>query len=121
MNITTQSSRIAPAKATDRPRLDAGAATLWASAFVILAMILTHAGSAPSPSAYAGLVADVGQLKILTAQSGNNEEFIAILNSTDETLSIYGIENARSLELYQVQPLKDVFLSLSRAAGVPRR
>lgn len=101
--------------------LDTGAAALWASAFVIGAMILTQAARLGSGSAaYAGLNAEVGQLEILTAASGNNEDYIALINATDETISVYGIENGRSLELYQAVPLRELYLGLSRATQ-PRR
>ncbi len=119
MNTTLQPDHPAPTRR--RSRFDTGAAALWASAFVLLALILTQAGRLTEPVAYAGEVDDIGQMKLLTAQSGNNEEFIAVLNSSDETISIYGIENARSLELYQVQSLRELFLGLSRATGAPRR
>lgn len=101
--------------------LDTGAAALWASAFVVGALILTQAARFGSGSAaYAGDNATVGQLTILTAPSGNNEDYIALINGADETLSIYGVENGRSLELYQVQPLGELFLGMSRGAQ-PRR
>lgn len=104
-----------------RQSIDTGAAALWASAFVIVALILTQAARfGPGSAAYAGDNANVGQLTILTAASGNNEDYIALINGSDETLSIYGVDNGRSLELYQVQPLGELFLSLSRAAQ-PRR
>ena len=118
---STPTPTLTPALATPERTLDVGAAALWASAFVIAAMILTQAARlGPGSAAYAGEVSDVGQLRLLTAQSGNNEEYIALINSTDETLSIYGIENGRSLELYQVQPLRELFLGLGRGAQ-PRR
>lgn len=111
-----------PAPAESAPRtLDAGAAALWASAFVIGAMILTQAARfGPGSAAYAGLNAEVGQLEILTAASGNNEDYIALINATDETIAVYGIDNGRSLELYQIIPLRDLYLGLARGAQ-PRR
>lgn len=118
---TTHESAHQPSAGRVSGGIDAGAAALWASAFVIMALILTQASRLGQGSAaFAGEFAEVGQLKILTAPAGNDEEFIAIINSTDQTLSIYGIENARSLELYQVQPLRDLFLVLGRG-GQPRR
>lgn len=116
--MATASHRSNP---SERPGFDSGAAALWASAFVILALILTQASRFGAGSAaYAGEYAEVGQFKLLSGDSGNNEEYIAVLNTIDETLSMYGIENARSLELYQSQPLRDLFVVMGRSAA-PRR
>ena len=89
--------------------IDAGAAALWASAFVLAGMILVSAGRHAENPAYAGQVAEVAGLRILTADAGSNEEVVALLNQNDETLSVYGIENQRSLELYEVVRLPELF------------
>lgn len=101
-------------------RLDSGAAALWASAFVIMALILTQAARLGGAPALAGEYAEVGQFKVLTGAAGSNEEFIAVLNTTDETISVYMVENGRSLELYQAQPLRDLFIVLGRGPAQRR-
>lgn len=83
---------------------------LWASAFVIAAMIVTQAGRVGSVEpAHAGNLAEVGQVRLLTADAGGNEDYLAILNIADETISIYSVLNQRSIELHQVARLPDLF------------
>lgn len=102
-------------------RLDPAAAALWASAFVIGAMLTIQAGRLGAPqSAEAGNLAEVGQVRILTADAGGGEEFLAVLNITDETISIYSIENQRSIELYQVAKLPDLFEQSKGGTGSKR-
>ncbi len=98
-----------PAPAPGRTTIDAGAAALWASAFVILALILVQAGGRGGNAAYARDVDDITSLRILNADAGSGEDVIVLLNQTDETLSIYSVEAQRSLELYQSTPLAELF------------
>lgn len=101
-------------------RFDAGAAALWASAFVILAMILVQAGSRGN-AAYAGQVADIGTLRVLTADAGSGEEVLVILNQTDEVLSVYSVVGQRSLELYQTVTMAQLFEQTGRTGPGNRR
>lgn len=96
--------------------VDGGAAALWASAFVILAMILGHAGSRSGNTAYARDVDDVASLRILDADAGSGEDIIVILNQSDDSLSVYSVVGQRSLELYQSVPLAELF---EQPAGRP--
>lgn len=91
-------------------RIDRAAAMLWTSAFILAGMILMQAGKFGAPeAASAGNLADAGQIRLLTADAGGGEEFLAVLNITEETISIYGVQNQRSVELYQVAKLPDLF------------
>lgn len=111
MHRTTQNN--------EKPRLDTGAAALWASAFVIGAMIVSQASrlGAGNP-AYAGNVSEVGDLTVLTAAAGDNEDVLAVLDRRDEILYIYGVEQARDLVLYQIHRVDELF---QEAKGVARR
>lgn len=102
---------------TTSRRLDGPSAALIASALVIGALLVVQAGQlgAPEP-AFAGNIADAGQFRILTADAGGGEEFLAVLSVTDETLSIYGVQNQKSIELYQVAKLPELF---EQAKGAP--
>lgn len=105
----------AAANAPRSARVEPGAAALWASAFVILALIVVQAGRLGGSPAAAGEVDDNAGVRLLTAESGNNEDFLAVINQRTETLSIYTVVNARSVELYDVQDLPTIF----RQAGRP--
>ena len=97
---------------------------MWASAFVLAGFLVVQAGRVETDAAYAGVVDDIGDMRILTADSGNNEEYIAVLNGTDQTISIYGIENGRTVELYQSASIAELFEQAKAAAGAtttPRR
>lgn len=105
---------------TSKPtRFDGGAAALWASAFVIGAMIISQASRmGVSNPAYAGNVSEVGDLTVMTASSGDNEDVLAVLDRRDEILYIYGVEQGRDLTLYQIHRVNDLF---QEAKGGTRR
>jgi hypothetical protein len=75
---------------------------LWASAFVILAMAIAQAGRlAPNP-AYAGdAISTNSGLALLTASSGTGPkeapyDLLYVIDSQDELLFVYWIENANT-------------------------
>lgn len=88
---------------TNRPhRVNPSAAVLWASAFIVAALTITQAGRlAPNP-AYAGDAITTGQgFSLLTASSGIGPkeapyDLLYVIDSNDETLMIYWIENANT-------------------------
>jgi hypothetical protein len=85
-------------------------AALWASAFVTAALILLQAGRlGPMQPAYAATEAEAGTVRLLTADAGGGEEILAILNSPKETISVYSVQNQRTIELYQVADLGELF------------
>lgn len=95
-----------------------GAAVLWASAFVLLALIVVEAGKRNSGArAMAGDAANVGDLAVLTAASGTEEDILCILDQRNETLSVFGVEQGRSVQLLQVQDLRQAFEQARGAAG----
>lgn len=113
MNTTTNDT------SATRPRFDAGAGALWASAFVIGAMIITQASRLGSGvPAYAGNVSEVGDLTVLTASAGDNDDVLAVLDRRDEILYIYGVENGRDLNVYQIHRVDQLF---QEAKGATKR
>jgi hypothetical protein len=80
-------------------------AALWASAFVIAALILTQAGNLPASSALAGTAATSGGYSVVTANSGEGGEgagasdVIYVLDSRAETLLVYEIQDIRKQEI----------------------
>jgi len=97
-----------------------GAAALWASAFVLLALIVTEAGKRNAGArAMAGDAASVADLAVLTAASGTEEDVLCVLDQRNETLSVFGVEQGRSVQLLQVQDLRQAFVQ-ARGAAVGR-
>jgi hypothetical protein len=94
-----------------------GAVMLWASALLIFAMILMQASRLNGPGvAFAGNVSEVGDLTILTADAGNDEDLLLVLDSRADRLLVYGIANDMSLQLranYEIAPL----FQAGKAAG----
>lgn len=94
-------------------------AALWASAFVILALILVEASRrGHHNAALAGDAASVDDLSVLTAASGTDEDVLCVLDQRNETLSVFGVEQGRSVQLLQVQDLRQAFMQARMNAGV---
>jgi hypothetical protein len=95
-----------------------GAPALWASAFVLMALIVVEAGKRNAGGvALAGDATDVADLAVLTAASGTDEDILCILDQRNETLSVFGVEQGRSVQLLQVQDLRQAFVQAHGAAG----
>ena len=86
-----------------RERLDVGSAVLWASAFVILAMIIVQAGGVEGRAAFAEMASARGAYTLLTTDAGRGgggvddmpNEILYVLDSRDEVLLVYEVEDAR--------------------------
>jgi len=98
-------------------RLDTGAAALWASAFVIMGMIITAAARLGVENQALADVSEVADLTILTTRSADNEDVLSILDRREERIYVYGVEQGRTVALYQVQDLKELFIQARAAAG----
>ena len=103
-----------PNNNTSARRVDTGAAALWASAFVIMAMIVTQASRLGLGSAAYAEVSKAGDLTTLTAMSRSNDHVLLVLDGRTETLSAYGIVNRSSIRAYPVHDLRELF-TLARA------
>jgi len=97
--------------------LDTGACVLWASAMMILSLIVVQAGRLGGSPALAGEVDDAAGVRIMSADNGNQEDYVAVINDRTQTLAVYGVLNARSIELFDVQRLPDLFDQAARSAG----
>ena len=83
-----------------RTRIDTSSTALWASAFVILALVILQAGRLPSQQAFADQGTSRGPYTIITASAGTGEdaapdELLYVLNSREEVLLVYEVEDAR--------------------------
>ncbi len=95
-----------------------GATVLWASALIIVGMIIANAARIlPGNTAYAD-VSEVADLTVLTSRASDDNDILAVLDRRGERLYVYAIEQGRSVELYQVQDLSQLF---TQARGSSKR
>lgn len=94
------------------------AAPLWASAFVLAAMLVVSAGRMGAPAGADGPAAvAAGGMQVLTLTNGDGPdtqptESVYVLDNHSETLFVYTIENAtdkRGLILRTAEPLPAIF------------
>lgn len=85
-----------------RRGLSAAAAVLWASAFVIAAMVIVQAGKLPSlgSAAHAEMAIGAGNYTLLTTDSGrgggsSTHELLYVIDSREQVLLVYEVEDAR--------------------------
>ncbi len=94
---------------THRTRFDSAAAALWASAFVVAALLLLLVGQRNiGNQAHAGLVSSVDDHTILTFDGGN-DDLVMVLDGRGEEIFVYGIKNQTTFEFLARHRLSDVF------------
>lgn len=96
-------------------------AALWASAFVILALVIVQAGRLPGNAAHAHMVADRGEYTLMTADSGRGgdsepDEILCVIDSREQILLVYEVEDARRgvVTLRDGYPLNELFVRARR-------
>ncbi|MBL0922116.1 MAG: hypothetical protein IBJ10_08315 [Phycisphaerales bacterium] len=99
-----------------RGRIDPGAAALWASAFLILALVILQAGRLGAGAQARADVTEIGDTVLLTSALDASEDILAILDSRADTLMFYAVVNRNSIELRENVNLTELFMS---ARGVP--
>lgn len=103
-------------------RFDSAAAALWASAFLILALVIVQAGRlGAGRQAHAELVAPIGDLTILTASSGDNEDVLLVLDSRAQTLIAYTVVNRSQIDLNQTADVSALFAGAKAGADTGGR
>lgn len=79
--------------------INPSAAVLWASAFVIAALIIVQAGRLPGNPAYADATISRGDYTLVTSDSGRGGgtpyKLLYVIDSRAQTLLVYEIEDAR--------------------------
>lgn len=117
--MTTES-----AKHASNDRIDSGAATLWASALVILALVILQAGRLGAGSQARAEVTEIGDTVLLTAYVEANEQVLLVMDSRTDTMLVYGVVNRNTLELRETKNVAEMFNEIRGNAmpgGRPRR
>jgi hypothetical protein len=102
-------------------RAGGGTAALWASAALILALIIIQAGRLPAldPAANAAMVSQSGQYTVLTF-NGGNEDIVAVLDGRGEELFLYQVRTRSKLEFVGREDLRTLF-STARTIGASKK
>lgn len=110
----------APSRDRQQPPFNA----LWASAFVLFALVLIQAqglfGAQPfgGGMAEAGVVSQTGPLTVMTSDGGN-EDILVILDARSETVFVYRTDLKNGVQLFQRVPVPQLFVD-ARARSVGR-
>lgn len=104
------------------PRFELSTAALWASAFILAAMVIVQAGRLVWPlgaSARADLVASIGDHTALTFNSGN-DDVLAVLDGRGEQIYAYRLQSQNRIELLRAYNVKELF-ETGRRLGAGRK
>lgn len=85
---------------SERISIDISRAVLWASAFVIMALVIVQAGRIPGRAAHAEMTSTADDIVLLTTDAGrggdeNPDEVLYVIDSRAEVLLVYEVEDAR--------------------------
>lgn len=101
----------------DSARRLAPSSLLWASAFILLGLVVVQAGrlsSRWSNTAHADLVSRVGDYTTLTLGATSSEDLALVLDGRGEKLLVYRIKNREVLELVRGYDLPPLFQTAAR-------
>jgi hypothetical protein len=110
--------------ADSRPRRDTASAVLWGSAAVLAGLIVAElAGPAVSSRpAEAQSPSVAGDMTIIPASAGDQEDVLMVLDGRSEKLSIYNVTNAHNkIDLLQTYDVNRLFQEARQAAGAQPR
>ncbi len=98
-----------------------GVLALWASLFVIAALVIVQLGGGrsllgPAGEARADLVTSVDDFTALTFYGGSNEDILVVMDGRGENLFVYRVQNQRTVEFLDRLGLPEVF-ETSRRIG----
>ncbi len=90
---------------TNHERFNTSTAGLWASAFVIMALIIVQAGKLPGNTAYGEMASSDDAYTLLTTDAGKGgdarpDELLYVLDNRDRVLLVYEIEDSRNGEIF---------------------
>ncbi len=82
-------------KPTQR-NVNSSAAILWASAFIVAALIIIQVGKLPESAAHAEMVTSKNNYTLLTTGSGRGDnEILYVIDARDQILMVYEVEDGR--------------------------
>jgi hypothetical protein len=91
-------------------------AWLWASMFVLVALILMQAGRLGPSEARADLVTSIGDLTALTVEA-TNDDVLLVVDDRSESLMAYKVVAQNSVELFKTYSLPRLFGEARNRAG----
>ena len=85
---------------TNTQKINGSAAVLWASAFVIAALVIIQAGKLPGQAAFAEMASSRGDYSVMTTNSGRGgdsdpDELVYVIDNRDQVLLVYEVEDAK--------------------------
>lgn len=89
---------------------------LWASAFVLAAVLVVQAGRNADNQVNAEMVSSNGSYVTMTTQ-GQNGELLYVIDNLNEKLMVYDVEQQRNLIMQNSVSLPEVFRTMRAAAG----
>ncbi len=92
-------------------------AALWASAFVILALILVKADDAGPAASADEMVVSRGDYTLLTTAGRGSDEIVVVIDNRSEALMVYSIDRRAGLEPTARLDLGKTFEDAKRWAG----
>lgn len=101
----------------DRNRFHPGLASLWASAFVLIGMVLLQAGRMGHANEARADVAVISDLTVMNARAGDRDDIVVILDQRAETLFVYGADAARKVNLYETHNISELFSKAKQEAS----
>lgn len=79
-----------------RSELNPAAAVLWASAFLIAALVIVQAGRLQSNPAHADMVQERGDYTLMTTKSGREDNTVLyVMDGRTQTLLVYEVEDVQ--------------------------
>ncbi len=88
------------AESHTHPRSSRTSPVLWASAFVLAALVILQAGQLPANPAFAGVVSNGQHMRLLSADNGRGadaqpDEVVYLIDNRTETLLLYELEGGK--------------------------
>jgi hypothetical protein len=81
--------------------MNSSAAVLWASAFIIAALVIIQAGRLPGNPAHADMAIHYDDFTLLTTRYGSGDnKLLYVINSRDQVMLVYEVEDAQQGTLF---------------------
>lgn len=88
-----------------RTPISAGAAILWASAFLLAGFVIVQAGRMGGNAAHADMTGSSGDYTLMTTSAGTGDdaapnEVLYVIDNREQVLLVYEIENAQTRRMF---------------------